>query len=280
MIKNNLDGTFTDLSGFSIGFCSVSAWSPDSEYFVVTLTTAPYVKIYKNNHDDTFSEVTTSFGISISAAYSIPYWSSDGKYLLIPVSSSPFMYVIKKTGVDAFSLIDAGLGLSAGVSTAVFSNNDNYLLVSTSQAYGGVTIYKNNKDDTFTLVGSSQAFPSNAYSYLIDLFRIAGRDLFYCHHSSNSPYVSAISIGPGLSYSAQNATTGNYDAQAKKMQVVMSRVFNNNSAVEATIKELAIYTLGSQGTYMYCRDVLAEPLAVPAAYKLTVTYTMEMTFPA
>ena len=62
----------------------------------------------------------------------------------------------------------------------------------------------------------------------------------------------------------------------------MQRVINNNSSVEAKIREIGLTSLLKDTSYhiMLSRDVLAEPLIVPPAYKLTVTYTMEMTFPA
>lgn len=98
--------------------------------------------------------------------------------------------------------------------------------------------------------------------------------------SQYAPYFGIAAIMPGLSYSAQEATMGIYNAETKKMSVSLRRIINNNSPETATIKELGLITRLSSAPVLLSRDVLAAPLEVPPAYKLTVTYTMEMTFPA
>lgn len=80
-----------------------------------------------------------------------------------------------------------------------------------------------------------------------------------------------------LAYQAAVFGTGNYDSLTKKWTNTLSRVLNNNSGGDITVREvvLAVY-----GNTMIARDVLATPKTIPNAGQLTVTYTIEMTFPA
>ena len=84
-----------------------------------------------------------------------------------------------------------------------------------------------------------------------------------------------------IAYAAQSATTRAYDAGTKKMTAVGSRVFNNNSGGQISVSEVAWCTDCYSSTYiMLCRDLLASAVAVENAAQLTVTYTIELTFPA
>ena len=60
----------------------------------------------------------------------------------------------------------------------------------------------------------------------------------------------------------------------------MSKIFNNNSGAEITVSEVGLAGYESGQSMLMCRDVLASPVTVPNAGQLTVTYTIEMTFPA
>lgn len=95
---------------------------------------------------------------------------------------------------------------------------------------------------------------------------------------------SLIATGSGtgqLVYQAGSVGTASYNTGAKKWTQTISRVFNNNSAAGITVTETAIIVNTSGSTYvMYDRSLLATPVTVPPANKLTVTYTTEMTFPA
>lgn len=88
-----------------------------------------------------------------------------------------------------------------------------------------------------------------------------------------------------LSYQGGILGTATYNSQTKKWTQTISRIFNNNSSSDINISETAIYILcgniyGNPSKVMIERNLLATPVTVPAAYKLTVTYTTEMTFPA
>lgn len=101
-------------------------------------------------------------------------------------------------------------------------------------------------------------------------------------------YVLATPIANGtgagqMSYAAMTAQVPSYNAGTKKWTSTLVRVINNNSAGAISVAETAIYAYvqyNSVHTHMIDRTVLASPVNVPAAYKITVTYTIEMTFPA
>lgn len=98
---------------------------------------------------------------------------------------------------------------------------------------------------------------------------------------------SIITSGTGvgqLSYQAGILGTASYDVGTKKWSQTITRIFNNNSASPVLVNEVAIYWTcligGSSNAIMIDRSKLTSPVSVPAAYKLTVTYTTEYTFPA
>jgi hypothetical protein len=83
-----------------------------------------------------------------------------------------------------------------------------------------------------------------------------------------------------LSYAVASAGTGAYDAASKKITVTHSRYFNNNSGSAIVVSEVGIYAITANVNVMLCRDLLSTPVSVLNAAQLTVTYTMEVTYPA
>jgi hypothetical protein len=89
-----------------------------------------------------------------------------------------------------------------------------------------------------------------------------------------------------MSYAAMEAPTPSYNSGDKKWSVVYTRIMNNNSGDTINVNECGIFCLwlyGSSQSYssfLVCRDVLVSPVAVADTAQLTVTYTIEMTFPA
>ena len=77
--------------------------------------------------------------------------------------------------------------------------------------------------------------------------------------------------------------TKSWDSVNKKYVVVYSRVFNNNSAGDIVVREggimSGVYVANSSAAALVCRDVYDTPYTIPAAYKLTVNYTMSVQFP-
>lgn len=101
--------------------------------------------------------------------------------------------------------------------------------------------------------------------------------------SFESTTLTRISSGTSagqLSYQAGVRGTPIYDSGTKKWTFSISRIFNNNSGAEITVREVGI-AQGYSSTYdLLCRDVLTTAVPIPNAGQLTVTYTIEMTFPA
>lgn len=84
-----------------------------------------------------------------------------------------------------------------------------------------------------------------------------------------------------LTYNAESTPVYAYNASTKKWTITRSRVYNNNSGASITVNEVAICAGSNASTSMlHCRDLLASAVTVPNAGQLTVTYTIEMTFPA
>lgn len=83
-----------------------------------------------------------------------------------------------------------------------------------------------------------------------------------------------------MTYNAQSVGTMSYDSGTKKMSKVDTRVFNNNSGGAITVTEVCWYVDCFYNKLMLCRDLLSSSVAVPNAGQLTVTYTMELTYPA
>jgi hypothetical protein len=86
-----------------------------------------------------------------------------------------------------------------------------------------------------------------------------------------------------LAYAAQSSTTVAYTSGTQTYTATLVRVFNNNTAGTIAVAEIGIYAYTSgagDSLLMIDRTVPASAVSVPAAYKLTVTYTMSLVFPA
>lgn len=83
-----------------------------------------------------------------------------------------------------------------------------------------------------------------------------------------------------ISYGAGLVPTLSYDSGSKKWTAPLTRIFNNNSGSGIEIGEVGIVYNCASSAFMFCRDLLGTPVTVPNAGQLTVTYTIEMTFPA
>jgi hypothetical protein len=84
-----------------------------------------------------------------------------------------------------------------------------------------------------------------------------------------------------LSHTAQNTTTLAYDVGTKKYTATALRIFNNNSGGLITITETGLlWYLQSGGLIMVDRTLLGVGVAVADTAQLTVTYTIELIYPA
>lgn len=83
-----------------------------------------------------------------------------------------------------------------------------------------------------------------------------------------------------LSHTQSDNPVKTWDSSGRTYTVTFVRVFNNNSPSQLTINEVGIYCTPQSSQYaMAVRDVLATPVTIPASSKLTVTYSMVVTFP-
>lgn len=86
-----------------------------------------------------------------------------------------------------------------------------------------------------------------------------------------------------LNYNAQTNQGGTYTSGTKKWSNVLTRVFDNSSGGDIAVKEVGLIAFcyyNSSATYfLFARDLLPEAVTVANGAHLTVTYTIEMTFP-
>jgi hypothetical protein len=80
-----------------------------------------------------------------------------------------------------------------------------------------------------------------------------------------------------LVYNNQSEPTLTIDGT--KATSLHTRLFNNNSGGAIDVNEVGMAFYHASGDVLLCRDVLASTVTVPNAGQLTVTYTIEMTFP-
>lgn len=102
------------------------------------------------------------------------------------------------------------------------------------------------------------------------------------NNHSMGAIVNSGSAAGQLSYQASTVGGFAYDSVNRKWTATLTRIFNNNSGAPIVVKEIGL--VSSDGLYMFLfsRDLLAEVdwKTVHNGGQLTVTYTIEMTFPA
>lgn len=99
-------------------------------------------------------------------------------------------------------------------------------------------------------------------------------------HVLNTLIANGNSAGQ-MAYQAEASPSVVYDSETKKWTCVRSRVINNNSGSPIVVNEVGIIgLLDIVQNVLITRDLLASPVTVPNSGQLTVTYTIEMTFPA
>jgi hypothetical protein len=102
-------------------------------------------------------------------------------------------------------------------------------------------------------------------------------------HVLGTPIAHGTGAGQ-LSYGAQSNAIVMYDAGTKVLTAVHSRYMDNGSGGTIAVAETAWYVQLSQSGnpyyFMLTRDLLGSAVDVLATQRLTVSYTMTMTFPA
>lgn len=278
---NNGDDTFTAKTGVPAlaNTCTFLQWSPNGQYLAGTLSSGALV-MYKNVAG-TLSLLSGLPSITSLSTTSLA-WTPDSAFLLCAGAASPYIQIVKNNGDDTFSLTAYSHQNGAGTGVYSWDSSGTYAVVHATSPVGGVQVIKRTGDTFSTISGSTSGnIPALGTAMTRSTWH-PSKPILYMVFGSTTPILIRGSIRGNMNYAAQGQTTGSYDAETKKVRLVLSRVFNNNSANPQTVREVGIYQVNASGVNptMPTRDVLAVPVEVPAAYKLTVTYTMEMTYPA
>lgn len=99
-------------------------------------------------------------------------------------------------------------------------------------------------------------------------------------HNALATMITSGSGSGQLAYQAMSAGVATYNSGTKKWTAVHTRILNNNSGGDVTVNESAWVWNISNAFTMVSRDLLSTPVTVTNGAQLTVTYTIEMTFPA
>lgn len=219
ILENNGDGTFTELSaGFPqtyMGDVSCADFDNDSYVDVAIsgfIDAAPYYisKIFKNNGDGTFSEVT---GLNLPGTmYGKFKWAdynNDGyqDFVLSGYADDYVTEIYKNNGDGTFtnSGVDIQKGWLGDVEWGDYNGDGNIdLVVSGTGGSSGMerycTLYKNNGDETFTEMNAG--FPGVSHSALewADFNGDGNLDLLICGTLTTpgeGNYVSAVYLNNG-----------------------------------------------------------------------------------
>lgn len=102
------------------------------------------------------------------------------------------------------------------------------------------------------------------------------------HYALNAKCANGNGAGQ-LSYTSESVGAMTYDAPTKKLTTTLIRIFNNNSGASIIITEVGWYIklfVSAYNFFMLSRDLLASSVEVLNAGQLTVTQTIELTYPA
>ncbi|MEH6536261.1 MAG: FG-GAP-like repeat-containing protein [Psychroserpens sp.] len=179
LYKNDGDGTFTDVSlqaGIDLNpvlsFCSAFLDINNDglqDIYVSNDKVNLKNKLYKNNGDDTFEDISMSSGTDMSIdamTVTVGDYNSDGYFDIYVTNNSTGNYLLQNNGDETFTNVSGPLGTILNYFSwgAVFFDADNNkaldLYVSTAaQSITSAGFYLNNGNESFTLSNSS--FPNN-----------------------------------------------------------------------------------------------------------------------
>ena len=117
----------------SLSFNNLSriVFSEDTNYLICNYSESPYWKVYKNNHDDTFTEIT-GLPAASSSPQARPAISYDSKYIAIPVGLSPYINIYKNNFDDTFIKLTNVPALSGNARFCSFISNTHDLVIAAS----------------------------------------------------------------------------------------------------------------------------------------------------
>jgi hypothetical protein len=167
------------------------SFTPDGQYLAIPKTISPYITIYKNNFDDTFTQLT---GLTALAGVSHDVnFSNDGKYLAVSHDGGNHVSAYKNNFDDTFTLLT--LPTLAGDGQMVsFSGDGNYLAITYENSPYCDVMIRNN--DAFTLLTNFSTDICNGVVFSYDGKYLA---VFY-----PSPTRLKIYIRNGNSFTALN----------------------------------------------------------------------------
>jgi len=166
LFKNNGDGSFTD-STIGAGIAGPASWTAEASvwgdynndgYLDLAQSTAYGIILWKNKGDGTFSNATTTAGLSDYQQAKGLAWldfNNDGKLDLFETVDTNLDHLWKNVGGGTFQDVASMAGLTDGGAAdghviATDYNNDGWTDIVRNFQAGNVRAYKNDKDGTFT----------------------------------------------------------------------------------------------------------------------------------
>ncbi len=154
------DGVFTLKSdAFSVTFPSFPydlTFSSDGVYLAAAFYSSPYVKVYKRDGNNTFTELSNVNVLPGGNGYSVAF-SPDTNYLVVGTYTGNSLSVYKRTG-DSFVKLNTATPVGDSTSGIDFSGDGSYFVKAT-RASPFLVFYKNNGDDTFTKIENPATLP-------------------------------------------------------------------------------------------------------------------------
>lgn len=196
-------------------------------------------KVLTDRYEEGHSWVRNAWNAFTSSMLGITGYGSDGNFL------APGEMNAKNTGRGMYY-------------------SDNPFNFSKEYSYAGYGFYNSTlgSSDFGVVVGTNP----NEYPFYIN------------SHDLYARVVSGAGAGQ-LIYGAMQRPVWDYNAITRKWKNTITRVFNNNSGADITIREVGLiyysYVFSSQGKYLFAHDILSAGVVVPNGAQLTVTYEIE-----
>lgn len=128
------DNIFTAVSAPDVGAYEGDitdfAFSPDGNFFAVSVSISPYVLIFQITNSTTFTQLPNPGTLPNSAASCIA-WSANSEYLLVGEANTPFMTIYQISGTTFTKIADVGTPPADAISTADWTSTKEFLAVAT-----------------------------------------------------------------------------------------------------------------------------------------------------
>lgn len=144
---------------FSVTFPSFPydlTFSSDGVYLAAAFYSSPYVKVYKRDGNNNFTELSNVNVLPGGSGYSVKF-SPDTNYLVVGTYTANSLSVYKRTG-DSFVKLNTATPVGDSTHGIAFSGDGSYFVKAT-RASPFLVFYKNNGDDTFTKIANPTSLP-------------------------------------------------------------------------------------------------------------------------